>query len=116
MTCDPKAYNYMIVTIRMLRKAGSTLSIELFIPVPEEYYANVYENIISALNTKCIILSDAVKNVETKMHQYKVFAMLFSSFENIFFLDVDNIAVLNPDELFTSPVFKQYGMISWLDF
>jgi alpha 1,2-mannosyltransferase len=116
MTCDPKAYNYMIVTIRMLRKAGSTLPIELFIPVPEEYDANVCENILPALNTKCIILSDAVKNVVIKKYQYKVFSMLFSSFENIFFLDVDNIAVLNPDEMFTSPMFKQYGMISWLDF
>jgi len=62
------------------------------------------------------MFSDIAINIEIFKFQYKVFAMLFSSFENIFFLDADNIAVLNPDDLFTSAPFIEHGMVLWKDF
>ena len=46
----------------------------------------------------------------------KAAALLLSRFEEVLFLDSDNVAVLNPEALFDSKEFKESGAILWPDY
>lgn len=54
--------------------------------------------------------------VDIKGYQYKILALLLTSFENVLFLDSDNIPTRNPDQLFDSNPFKKHGLIIWPDY
>ena len=41
---------------------------------------------------------------------------MVTSFEHILLLDSDNMIVSNPDEIFESKLYHQYGMITWPDY
>ncbi len=47
--------------------------------------------------------------------QIKPFALLYSSFEEIFYIDVDNIPLQSPVPLFTSAEYLQTGALFWQD-
>jgi len=73
------------------------------------------------LNARCKYYSDifndeSLGKFKIKSYSYKPLAILFSSFENVLFLDTDNIVVSNLDGLFTSAPFTEYGMVIWPDF
>ncbi|ODV84740.1 glycosyltransferase family 71 protein [[Candida] arabinofermentans NRRL YB-2248] len=111
------------LSIQALRKTGSTLPLELIIPNDDDYETNLCDDILpNQYNTKCVKLSTVFgaetlnKVGELKGYQFKSFALLASSFENIMYLDSDNFAVENPDHLLTSSLYKRYGMITWPDF
>ena len=46
----------------------------------------------------------------------KAAALLLSRFEEVLFLDSDNVAALNPEALFESVEFKENGVILWPDY
>jgi alpha 1,2-mannosyltransferase len=50
-------------------------------------------------------------------YQFKVFALIFSSFQEILFLDADVIPVHNPDFLFdaTTEPYASHGLVTWPD-
>jgi alpha 1,2-mannosyltransferase len=116
MTCSKDQFDYQLVSLRMLRRTGSKLPVEVFLASPEDYSEEICEKIYPSLNAKCRLVSDIHMNVTLERFQYKVFAMLFSSFENILFLDADNLPILNLDDLMTTPPFTEYGMVTWIDF
>lgn len=112
---------YALLGIETLRKVGSTLPVEIFLPNEEDYDYQYCEKILPKLNAKCIEMhrvfgSDALKNFQVEGYQYKAFALLASSFENAFLLDSDTYAVTNPDVLFESELYQNYKMITWPDF
>ncbi|GME79016.1 unnamed protein product [Ambrosiozyma monospora] len=47
--------------------------------------------------------------------QYKILALLASTFQNVFLFDCDAMPVMNPDYLFEWGVYKSYGMLLWPD-
>ena len=49
-------------------------------------------------------------------YQLKVNSILFSSFEQILFLDADNVPVKIPDPIFEAPAFEETGIILWPDY
>jgi alpha 1,2-mannosyltransferase len=109
-----------VISLRMLRRTGTTLPVELFLADQDEYEENICTEVLPSLNATCVIMSDILKSVEHDVeitkYQFKVFAMIFSSFEEILFLDADSFPVHNPEELFASELFKSHGLISWPDF
>lgn len=109
-----------VISLRMLRRTGTTLPVEVFMADHEEYEEHICTVVLPALNARCIILSDilesAQRTVRITRYQFKVFAMIFSSFENILFLDADSFPVQNPEHLFTSQLFREHGFITWPDF
>jgi alpha 1,2-mannosyltransferase len=109
-----------LVSLRMLRRTGSTLPVEVFIGSHLEYDAHICEKLLPVLNARCIVLTDVMDTTwsVTKIEKYKfkAFAMLFSTFEELLFLDADCFAVQDVAQLFSSLPFKQTGMITWPDF
>ncbi|MCJ1373073.1 hypothetical protein MMC20_004300 [Loxospora ochrophaea] len=109
-----------VVSLRMLRRTGSTLPVEVFLASHEEYERDICESVLPSLNAQCIILSDILKtaphSAKVGQYQLKAFAMLFSSFEELLFLDADSFPVHDPRELFTSEPFKSKGLVTWPDF
>ena len=45
----------------------------------------------------------------------KVFAIIFSNFEEVLSLDADSLPVVNPDLLFELPCYQQFGNVFWSD-
>ncbi|EYE90738.1 alpha-mannosyltransferase [Aspergillus ruber CBS 135680] len=114
-----------VVTLRVLRRTGCQLPVELFVKNSTEYEPYICETVLPALNAKCIVLSetmtlspDPTKNttVTIEHFQIKSFALLFSSFDNTIWLDADNLPLHNPTPLLSSKPFTSTGLLTWPDF
>lgn len=110
----------LTISLRMLRRTGCTLPVEVFLATQKDYDAEVCEHIFPSLNAKCLIFQDIVRAAGTGVvltrFQYKIMALLFSSFESVLLLDSDTFPTSDPTYLFTSDVFAHHGMVLWPDF
>ncbi|KAL8827761.1 MAG: hypothetical protein Q9191_002989 [Dirinaria sp. TL-2023a] len=108
------------VSLRMLRRTGTTLPMEVFLADQKEYESYICDHVFPKLNARCVVLSDildaAPHAVSISHYQYKVFAMIFSSFEEVLFLDSDAFALHDSDQLFTSEPFTNHGLVTWPDY
>lgn len=102
------------VSLRFLRRAGTNLPVEVFL-TEGEYEKDVCENLFPSLNATCRVFPKMNKPIE-RGFQLKSFALLFSSFDEILFLDADNTAMRDVEPIFDSPPFKETGLITWPDF
>jgi len=111
----------VITSIRMLRRSGCVLPVELWMSSKEEYEPQLCDEKLPSFDVTCRLLSDVFHNAKTWQSQaiagfqYKIFALLFSSFDEVLFLDADVVAIQNPDGLFDSVPFREKGMITWPD-
>ncbi|KAL4975204.1 mannosyltransferase putative-domain-containing protein [Aspergillus desertorum] len=115
-----------IVSLLLLRRTGTTLPVELFLKDQTEYEPYICEEFLPALNAKCLVLSDIMNdsphppvNATAKAiagFQLKAFSMLFSSFENVLWLDADCVPLHDPAPLLTSAPFTVTGLVTWPDF
>ena len=109
-----------VISLRMLRRTGTTLPVEVFLADHEEYEEHICKEVLPSLNATCVIMSDILSSVQHDVditkYQFKLFAMIFSSFEEILFLDADAFPIHKPEELFSSELFQEYGLITWPDF
>ncbi|MCJ1376179.1 hypothetical protein MMC20_007419 [Loxospora ochrophaea] len=107
----------VIVGIRMLRRTGSTLPVEVFLESAAEYEANICDNVLPPLNARCVRVSDLQSYLQpVSRYQMKAFALLLSSFDNMLFLDADVIALAQPDGLFMSEPYISHGFVAWPDY
>ncbi|PGH34037.1 alpha 1,2-mannosyltransferase [[Emmonsia] crescens] len=118
----------LVSSLRMLRRTGSNLPVELFLKDHTEYESSICDQVIPSLNGRCVVLSDILSattiptsggekpKVEIAHYQLKIFAMLFSSFEEIVWLDADCFPLHKPEEHLDSYPFKLSGMVTWPDF
>ncbi|KAF7591277.1 hypothetical protein BBP40_001786 [Aspergillus hancockii] len=110
----------LVISLRMLRRTGSELPVEVFLANDDEYENYICDVVLPSLNARCVVLShilDAVpKIMEIQKYQFKLFAMMFSSFEDILFLDADAFPLLQPELLFMNEPFKSKNMVTWPDF
>ena len=110
----------LVISLRMLRRTGSQLPMEVFLADKAEYEHYICETVLPELNAKCIVLSDIIdkvpKSVSITHYQYKIVAMLFSSFEELLFLDSDAFPIHEPKELFAAEPFASHGMVLWPDY
>ncbi|KMU90384.1 hypothetical protein CIHG_08194 [Coccidioides immitis H538.4] len=105
------------IGLRMLRRTGSQLPVELFLKDKTEYEPRICNEVLPVLNAKCVVLADilesAVSNstkVEVANYQLKAFAMLFSSFEDIVWIDADCFPLHKPENLLDSEPYTGTGM------
>ncbi len=109
------------IGIQQLRTLGCNLPIEVFIGDESEYEEELCEVILPKFNSRCSVLhqeiGDISKKLEAKIsgYQYKNLAFLVSKFENILFLDADNVPMRDPTPLFNSKVMKDHGLVIWPD-
>ncbi|CAI7582728.1 unnamed protein product [Penicillium palitans] len=107
-----------VISLRMLRRTGSTLPMEVFLSDEEEYEGYICDVVLPSLNARCVVLSRILIAAPARIqkYQFKPFAMLFSSFEEILFLDADAFPLEKPEHLFTTEPFLSNGMVTWPDF
>ncbi|KAJ5166378.1 Alpha-mannosyltransferase [Penicillium canariense] len=108
----------LVISLRMLRRTGSTLPMEVFLADEEEYEEYICDVVLPALDARCVVLSRilAAAPAAIEKYQLKPFAMLFSSFEEILFLDADAFPLDKPETLFREDPFRAKGMVTWPDF
>lgn len=108
----------LVISLRMLRRTGSTLPVEVFLADEAEYDQYICSVVLPSLNARCIVLSRILvaAPAQIQKYQFKPFAMLFSSFEDILFLDADAFPLEKPEIIFKSSVFRSKGMLTWPDF
>lgn len=118
-----------IIGLHMLRKTGSTLPVEVFVPDEDEYEEEVCEKYLKKLNAKCVVLSQildksAIKtsqkdgaDMKVTHYQLKALALLLSSFSDALLLDSDSIPLFDPAQyIFDSEPYKSKGLLIWPDF
>ena len=117
-TAGPGQLPTLVISLRMLRRTGSMSPVEVFLSSPRDYEQFICEIVLPALKAKCLILSDVLgDDVESfRGWQFKFLAILFSTFEEILFLDADVFPLRDPAFLFDSEPFKSYGYVVWPDF
>jgi len=110
-----------IVSLRLLRRTGSTLPVEVFMADDKEYESEICEVVLPRLNARCRVLTDVFDTATREQRQdiikfqYKIFAILFSTFDEVLFLDSDSFPLHDPEDIFESDVYKSHGMITWPD-
>lgn len=108
-----------ILSILNLRDTGSELPIELIIPKESQYEENVCEDILPKLGGVCVKLYELMPKKYIDLidgYQYKILALIASSFENVIYLDSDNIPISNPDPILVNEPYNSNGLILWPDF
>ena len=121
-TAGGKYLPVAVVSIRMLRETGSSLPVEVFLAAKDEWDHEICDNVFPSLNARCVVLGDIVTSpgqtntLHIDKYQYKVMSIVFSSFEEVLFLDADAFPIFDPEQYFDSEPFVSTGMIRWPDF
>jgi hypothetical protein len=117
------------VAICMLRKFGCMLPVELWHlghmnPGDPEMCEHM-EDLMVPLGVKCVDANKLRKKypgtkVDSWEHcpgwQLNPFSIIHSSFEEVFFLDADNVVTCNPEYMFETEQYKETGAIFWPDY
>lgn len=106
----------LMVSLRLLRRTGTTLPVEVFMPA-NEYEAELCEKFMPALNAVCRTFPTPSRSSDITIshYQFKSFAILLSSFKEVLWLDADNFPIHDVAPLFTSDPFTKTGMVTWPD-
>ena len=121
-TAGVKYINALLVSLGILRGVGSKLPVEVFFDARSETTDRVcaQNGILHTLKATCHFFSDfwiaTPDAAYLKSYQLKIFALLFSSFEDILFLDADAFPAHNPDTLLHTEPTKSAGLVTWPDF
>jgi alpha 1,2-mannosyltransferase len=120
MTAGGAYFGMAITSVRMLRRTGSALPVEVFLDSWMDYDIKTCEVILPDLGARCLVLADIWQTTpelgKLLKYQFKVFALLFSSFQDILFLDADAFPAHKPDALFDIEPYKSTGLVTWPDF
>ncbi|CAO2647377.1 Nn.00g082990.m01.CDS01 [Neocucurbitaria sp. VM-36] len=119
-TANAKYMPIFLVSLRMLRRTGCNLPVEVFIDDWSKYEPTICDTVLPSLNARCVVLSnvyDTAEYVKKPDHyQYKIFAMLFSSFQHVLFLDSDAFPAYDPTVLFSTAPYTTHGLVTWPDY
>lgn len=109
-----------LVSLRMLRRTGSIIPVEVFMESKNHYEKEICEIVLPPMNATCMILSEILEAVPQKLKmsrfQLKALALAFSSFDEVLLLDADNVPIEQPDHLLNSEPFLSTGFVSWPDY
>lgn len=125
-TAGPTAEAILTTSLRMVRKSGSVLPIQIWMYDQSEYDAYMCEVVWRSMNAECMIMADYLPpdvlpggdtHLEISHHfQMKILSLLFSTFEEALFLDCDLFPVNNPDSIFVTEPYISSGWVLWPDY
>jgi hypothetical protein len=106
------------VMIRALRRIGCTL------PIQAWYLGDVekdtrWEELVRPYGVECIdAFSFRKKHPHPRLNGWeaKTYSILHSPFEEVVFLDADNVPLVDPRKLFSTPEYKETGALFWPDY
>jgi ADP-heptose:LPS heptosyltransferase len=106
------------VCIHRLRRAGCSLPIEVWYLGASEMTPQMIE-LLTELGVTCMDASEMRKRYPCRQlngWELKAYAVVYSSFAEVLFLDADNVAVKDPEFLFDSPEYVNHGAVFWPDY
>jgi ADP-heptose:LPS heptosyltransferase len=106
------------VCIRMLRGMGCTLPIELWQLRTTEGDIRV-EGALAKLGVRCVNAAKVRQQFPARYlsgWELKPYSILHSAFEQVLYLDADNVPVVDPSYLFESGPFADAGAVFWPDY
>lgn len=115
-----KYYWLTMLSIKYIRSVlQDQVPIEIFIPIRDEndHHCTQIKSVYS--NVKCSYFTDFLSKsqvVQLSGYQYKSLALIFSTFNEILYLDSDNVPLIKSDEIFNNESFRKTGFVSWPDF
>ena len=116
-------FNSAYITIRVIRsRLKCMLPIEVFFAGPNELPTSAINHMQRTFpNLRFVDVYDTAEMRNTrskpmlKGYQLKVFAILLSSFEEVLYLDADNIPLADPSVVFSFDLYRQHGALFWPD-
>jgi glycosyltransferase involved in cell wall biosynthesis/ADP-heptose:LPS heptosyltransferase len=105
------------VCINMLRQLGCTLPIQLWHIGPHEV-DGMMKSLLKPMGVECIdVLEVAKRHPMRQLNGWSIkpYAVLHSSFEEVLYLDADNVPIVNPNYLFDIPEYRNCGAVFWPD-
>ncbi|KAG2417482.1 hypothetical protein HFD88_008701 [Aspergillus terreus] len=105
-----------VSSLRMLRRTGSTLPVEVYMKDTTEYEKQLCEEVLPEMGARCMVLSDVIGKDSIAHFQLKIFAVLFSSFEEVIWMDADCFPLDKPEILLNNEPYKSNGLVTWPDF
>ncbi|KAL4895186.1 mannosyltransferase putative-domain-containing protein [Aspergillus ambiguus] len=105
-----------VSSLRMLRRTGSVLPVEIYMKDASEYEKQLCEEILPEMDVRCMVLSDVIGKDPIEHFQLKIFAVLFSSFEEVIWMDADCFPLDKPELLLNNEPYKSNGLVTWPDF
>jgi alpha 1,2-mannosyltransferase len=107
--------------VYFIRRTGSLLPIEVWAPPHEPIHPAVAADFAAMRNVSVRTLEDtftfaAHDDMEDRKFLAKQLSILASQFQEVLFLDADNIPLRDPAFLFDEPAYKQHGLLMWPDF
>ena len=106
------------VCIHILRELNCVLPIELWQLFQGEVQPEV-QRALAQINVRCVDASTVRQQHPARFiggWELKPYAILHSRFEEVLYLDADNMPVLEPTFLFDAPQFARYGAVFWPDY
>ncbi|KAG2184675.1 hypothetical protein INT43_000588 [Umbelopsis isabellina] len=114
--------NRTVTVIKLLRQYGCNLPVEVW-HLDDEKPNDIENEELLSLNAASKDLSDSKlvrpiqkKRDAEKQFQIKAAAILNSKFEQVLYLDSDNIPTRDPEYLFSSKEYQETGALFWPDF
>jgi hypothetical protein len=119
----------ILASIRLLRRTGSELPVEIIFPEEKDQDALFCTKTIRKMRARCRSLEDAIKDApipaglnssnarKIKMDEplYKLLAIFTSEFEEVLYLDASTLVINNPSILFKQEPFLSTGLVMWPD-
>ena len=105
------------VSLNMLRRSGCTLPVEVWHLGPQEM-SKPMEELLTPLGVVTRDASEVCKQFPARFlsgWELKPYAIIHSQFEDVLYLDADDIPLRNPSFLFDSPAHCHTGAIFWPD-
>ena len=110
----------LVVSLRILRNSGSKLPVQVFMETQSSYERGICDTVLPSLNATCYVFSDILDTGSVQVtlgsFQFKVFAVLFSSFDEVLLMDTDNLALQRPEDLMAADPFSTTGLVTWPDY
>ncbi|KAJ5630191.1 uncharacterized protein N7484_010291 [Penicillium longicatenatum] len=108
---------YLLTSIPTLRNLGCTLPIEVLYLGPEDLSPEAQRQLESLPNVLTRDLSLMISDNGWTLRGWagKPFAILFSSFREVIFIDADALFFQNPEILFEDPEYKRTGALFFKD-
>lgn len=111
------------VTVRIIREhLGSTLPIELFFGGAEElppaavvYFENTWPDVrvVDAAALVAQLDASGHEPLDVKGYQIKALSIYLSAFDEVLWLDADDMPLSDPAGLFESELYKKHGAVFW---
>ena len=106
------------VCIRMLRRAGCDLPIQLWHLGRHEVSPRM-EDLVRSHGVTCVDAWEVRKIIPARIlngWEAKPYAILHSPFREVLLVDADNVAVADPTALFEAPPYRETGAVFWPDY